>query len=187
MIINNNQPISFQAKFINSTQILKHAGQNVYKPLKTSFIEIDASNKNDIAALDEIVKYWDNSFACNIFATADAMRRGIFDIGDYKIYALTKQTDTFDNLNVNGILGLVEVTPRAEKHIFIDYIQVNPENIYTTEPQYHKIGSRILDSLKILADRITLKPNSRGSSIFYKKNDFKPLPERSDVLEWVRD
>ncbi len=186
-MINNNSSISFQAKFINSTQILKNAGQNIYKPMKTSFLEIDTTNKNDIAALSVVDKYWDNSFACNIYTTANALKHGIFDIDEYKIYALTKQLNNFDKLDGTQILGLAEISPKTDGAIFIDYIQVAPENIYTTQPQYKKIGSRMLDAFKNIADKITLKPNSKGSAIFYTKNEFKPTFKNQDIFEWVRD
>lgn len=185
-MINSNSQISFQAKFINTAQVLKRTDKKDFIPLKAAFVEIEPSNEKDIIALAKLDKYWIDSFASNMFVTANAIKHGVFNVGDYKIYALTKQLNNFENLDADKILGLTEITPSTPKDIFINYLQVNPENVYAIQPQFKKIGTRILDSLKEMADKIVLNPNSKGTGIFYQKNDFTPVSENSDVLQWVK-
>lgn len=182
-MITNNSQISFQAKFINTAQVLKRTDKKDFIPLKAAFAEIEPSNKNDIIALAKLDKYWADSFACNIFSRAKKLKSGA---GNSKIYALTRQINCFETLDENKILGLAEITPLTQKDIFINYLQVNPENVYAIQPQFKKVGTRILDSLKEMADKIILKPNSKGTDIFYQKNDFTPVSENSDVLQWVK-
>lgn len=97
---------------------------------------------------------------------ANAISQGKFPGSDYKIYALTKQAENFDSLKADDILGLAEISLTGKNKIHVNYLQVDPEQVYKIEPDYNKIGSRILDSLKNLYKIITLKPNSKGTAKF---------------------
>lgn len=177
--------ISFQAKFINNTHILKRTPENIFKPLTTSFIEIEPTNENDIKALDTIGRYWENSYAMNISHIAKSMYKGDFSANDTKIYGLTKQSEHFNHLEANDLLGLVEITPTGKNKIHINHLQVDPQEVYTIAPDYNKIGSRILDSLKKIYNTITLKPVSKGVAKFYEINGFIPTKENPKVYIWT--
>lgn len=179
--------VSFQANLINKPNILKKTPQNVFKPLKVAFVEIEPHNPNDLKALDNVGEYWSESFAGNISFIANSVAQGKSSANDYKIYALTKQAENFDSLNPDDILGLAETLPTDKNKIHINYLQVEPEQVYKIAPDYNKIGSRILDSLKILYKIITLKPNSKGTANFYEQNGFKPVKENPNVWIWSRE
>lgn len=185
-MINNNSNINFRAKYINNVQIKKRISENVFKPIRTSFIEIDSTNANDIKALDKAHKYWVDSFASNISVLAKALHQGRFLANDFKIYALTKQAKKFNSLKADDILGLVEVNQIDKNKIHIEYLQVDPKQVYAAEPEYSGIGSRILDSLKNIYETITLNPNSSGVRKFYEKNDFSQTKENPKIYMWLR-
>lgn len=182
MQTSNNSQISFRAKFINNTHIKKRTLENVFKPLKTSFIEIEPANVNDINALEKAAYYWVNSFTDNIAYTAKALYKGDLSNNLFKIFALTKQSKKVNPLKTNDILGLAEITQTGKKQIHINYLQVDPQQVYTIKPEFKEIGSRILDSLKELYEKITLTPNSKGTAKFYEKNNFRPQKKQSQSL-----
>ena len=182
----NQNSTSFQAKYINNANILKRTSKNVFKSLDTSFVEIDPMNINDIKALDKISQYWVDSYAVNMSYVTKAMHEGSLSTNDFKIFALTKQLKDFNNLKSSDILGLVEITPKGKGSIHINYLQTDPEQVYAIEPDYNKIGSRILDSLKNLYNTITLRPIPGGVVKFYEKNEFLPTKENPKVYKWTK-
>lgn len=184
--IYNQNSTSFQAKYINNANILKRTSKNVFESLDTSFVEIEPMNINDIKALDKIGQYWVDSYAINIAYKAKVTYQGKYSANEYKIYALTKQSEKFNILKADDILGLVEITPKGKGSIHINYLQKDPEQVYAIEPDYNKIGSRILDSLKNLYNTITLRPIPGGVVKFYEKNEFRPAKENPKVYKWTK-
>lgn len=183
---NNCANTSFKAKCINDTFILKRTAQNAFKPIAVSFIEIEPTRINDVKAIDKVSQYWNDSYAVNMSYLANSIYNKRLSVNDFKIYALTKQQNDFKNLNASDILGLVEVTLKDKRNIHINYLQVDPEQVYAIKPDYSRIGSRILDSLKNLYDVITLKTNSKGVSKFYEKNGFLSIKEDSKTYIWIK-
>lgn len=184
--IYNQNSTSFQAKYINNANILKRTSKNVFESLDTSFVEIEPMNINDIKALDIVSKYWVDSYAINMAYKAKVTYQGKYSANEYKIYALTKQSEKFNILKADDILGLVEITPKGKGSIHINYLQKDPEQVYVIDPDYNKIGSRILDSLKNLYNTITLRPILGGVVKFYEKNEFLPTKENPKVYEWTK-
>lgn len=185
-MINNNSNINFRAKYINNIQVKKRMSENVFKSIRTSFIEIDSTNANDIKVLDKVDKCWADSFASNISVLAKALHQGRCSANDFKIYALTKQVENYDSIKADDILGLVEINQTDKNKIHIDYLQTDPKQVYAAEPEYSGIGSRILDSLKNIYETITLNPNSSGVRKFYEKNDFFQTKENPKTYMWLR-
>lgn len=179
--INN---LYFQA---NKPIILKRTSEKSFKPLTTSFVEIKPGNAKDMDALNKVGEYWPESYAGNMAYLAKTISQGRFSANDYKFYALTKQAENLASLNPDDILGLAEISLTGKNKININYLQVDPEQVYKIEPEYNKIGSRILDSLKNLYRTITLKPNSKGTAKFYERNGFVPVKENPKVYIWSRD
>lgn len=187
-IVNNNTQINFRAKFKNPVQILKKDISGHYVPHNAAFVELEPDNANDIKALANINRYWAerDQYACNIYTTALELRRNK-DLNIFtRIFAVTEQNDNFEKLNDEKILGLAEVSTRKPKEYYISYIQVDPKNVYSITPEFKRVGTRILDSIKSMADRIVLSPNSRNTAKFYEGNGFKPCQDRNGFWEWIR-
>lgn len=187
-IVNNNTQINFRAKFKNPVQILTKDALGSYKPKVASFVEIENTNKNDIKALKNVCHYWgeNDQYACNIYTTALERYYNPDWYDSFKIFAITKQKDKFEKLNDEHILGLAEVTEKKPRDFYISYIQVDPRNVYSITPEFKRVGTRILDSIKSMADRIVLSPNSRNTAKFYEENGFKPCQDTNGFWEWIR-
>ena len=186
--INYKSNISFSAKFKNPVEILKKDIAGNYAPYEVAFIELEPNNKNDIKALANLNKYWSDKeqYVSSIYATALVLRDNE-DLQNFtRIFAVTEQNDKFEKLNGEKILGLTEVSTRKPKEYYISYIQVNPRNVFSISPEFKRVGTRILDSIKSMADRIVLSPNSRNTAKFYEENGFKPCQDTNGFWEWIR-
>ncbi len=187
--INYNPQINFGAKFKNPVEILRKDAQGAFKPHKVSFVEIEPSNENDIKALGRASYYWaeNEHYASNIYTDALGLRNDKSWQDRVKIFVVTEQKDHFEKLDDEKILGLTEIVKQKPKEFHISYIQVDPRNVYSLEPLFKKVGTKILDSIKAFSDRITLNPDSRGAEKFYEKNDFRPFDAHTGMWEWTRE
>ena len=188
-IVNNNTQINFRAKFKNPVQILKKDISDHYVPHNAAFVELEPDNANDIKALANINRYWAerDQYVCNIYTTAIELRRNK-DLNIFtRIFAVTEQNDNFEKLNDEKILGLAEVSTRKPKEYYISYIQVDPRNVFSISPEFKRVGTRILDSVKAFANKILLSPNSHDTAKFYEENGFKPSKFSRSIYEWIRE
>ena len=184
MRIENNYSPNFGAKYINNTaQIFnKHANKERF----VTSIEIDPQNIGDIKALKKISEFWEyGKFATNIYYAACAMRNDSIHYTHNKIFALTKQSSDLENLDPDKILGLVHVSPFADKSLFIEHIEVNPEIIYSRDRKYKGIGTALINYLKTITDKISCFPsNTLAVKNFYFKNGFTEIIEKSNLFVW---
>lgn len=187
--INYNSSINFGAKFKNPVKILKKDISGHYIPHKVSFVELEPENLDDIKALYNVNRYWaeKDQYACNIYTTALELRRNEDLQNNTCIFAVTEQNDKFEKLNDEKILGLAEVSTRKPKEYYISYIQVDPRNVFSISPEFKRVGSRILDSVKSFANKILLSPSSRDIAKFYEENGFKPSKFSRSIYEWTRE
>lgn len=185
--INYNHQINFGAKFKNPVEILRKDSNGFFKPHRASFVEIEPQNWDDIKALAKIDHYWaeNDQYACNIYTDALSLHHN-YD-PNFKFFAITEQNDKFEKLNDEKILGLAEIKQQKPRDFHISYIQVDSRNVYSLEPNFKKVGTRILDSIKAFADRITLNPDSHGTEKFYAQNDFHPFDNLRGIWEWTRE
>lgn len=186
--INYKSNISFSAKFKNPVEILKKDIAGNYAPYEVVFIELEPNNKNDIKALANLNKYWSDKeqYVSSIYATALELRDNE-DLQNFtRIFAVTEQNDKFEKLNGEKILGLTEVSTRKPKEYYISYIQVNPRNVFSISPEFKRVGTKILDSIKSFANRILLSPSSHDTAIFYEQNGFKPSKFSHSIFEWIK-
>lgn len=180
---------AFRAKFVNSINIGKLNNSFAkYADSKVSFVEIEPHNDMDIDALEKCSKYWSYAkFTDNIYQVAYSIRNNSKYHNKNKVYALTSQTDKFEKLHQDKILGLIHVSPLEDKTIFIDHLQVKPDIIYTNKPEYKGVGTGILTSLKLLADKIKLFPTKEKSvRDFYERNGFFEFTVGSNIFTWVK-
>lgn len=185
----NSDSINFRAKFIDKVQISKRiADTSIYKDVLVSCVKINPKNVDDIKALENISKCWEDSkFATNIYYAACAIRN---DSKYYKcnnIYAITTQNSNFNNINYKNILGLVHTCSLDNGDMFIEHLEADPKIVNSTIREYKKIGTSILDCLKIMAGRIVCFPsNTKTVKNFYFSNGFLENPPHSNLFIWTK-
>lgn len=187
--ISNNSNICFGAIFKNPVKILKKDVTGNYIPHNAAFVEIEPNNNADIKALANINRYWAerDQYACDMYATALELRSDKALQNNTRIFAVTEQKDKFEKLNDKKILGLAEVSTRKPKVFYISYIQVDPRNVFSISPEFKRVGTRILDSVKLFANRILLSPSSKSIAKFYEENGFKPSKFSLSIYEWTKE
>ncbi len=173
--------INFRANYIGNTPI-KQLYNNKYVDTKANLIELNPNNNSDLMALKEIGNSWycGSSLAAEIYL--DAKENYLYSTKNkQKFYALTSQKDTFEKLNSEKILAVIEAEEYNKNILEIIFLQVHPYyNYYSYDREYKKIGSGLLDIIKkIYSDKIIiLKPVFEAIN-FYLKNGFKELSKHS--------
>lgn len=179
--------ISFGAKFINPINVGKLDGK-AYNQIDVSFVELNPFNSDDVSALRQIAKYWENDkFAMNIKETAEMIFKDKSADG-IKIYTLTSQGDSFEKLNPDKILGVIEIEDAAPFHIHINRFQTKPEYIYGYKPEYKGVGTSILNSLKEMCNKISaISEDDKSTRSFYERNGFYETSKGSNFYTWYKD
>ena len=188
--MNMDNNISFGARFVQKIPIKKYSFEDkIYKQATANLVELDPFDIKDVHTLGNIAdEFGGDSFANNVYIDAkSAYKRNNRATTDMRIFALTKQEDTFDKLKDREILGIVETSNKAEKSIEIEYLQTHPKFIYPWGPAAIKrIGSAILDCLKSFNDKITLR-SSPNATFFYKKNGFEKVDPNKRIFVWNKE
>ena len=179
--------ISFGAKFINPINVGKLNGKS-YEQVDVSFVEINPLNGDDVHALSEIAKYWENDkFAMNIKETAKIIFKDKSPDG-IRIFALTSQGDSFEKLNPDKILGVIETEDMAPFHFHINRFQVKPDYVYKRDLEYSGVGTSILNSLKKMCNKISaISESDQSVRNFYERNGFYETSKGSNFYTWYKD
>ena len=179
--------ISFGAKFINPINVGKLEGK-AYNQVDVSFVEINPFNADDVSALENIAKYWkDDKFAMNISVTADKIHKSKSADG-IRIFALTSQGDSFEKLNPDRILGVVETEDMAPFHFHINRFQVKPDYVYKRDLEYSGVGTAILNSLKEMCNKLSaISESDQSVKSFYERNGFDETFKGSNFYTWYKD
>ena len=189
MKIDNNS-VSFKANFVNKINIGKVIENRYpnYKQQAVSFIKIDPANSRDIKALEEIANYWIYSdFAVNIHNAARELKSKNMAYKNHEIYALTTQKSNFEKLKSDELLGLIHTCPSDNGFTSIEDIQGDPQYIYDIEPDYKGIGTGILDSLKLIYDKLSCHPANNDYVIrFYVKNGFIKQADKPNYYTYCK-
>jgi ribosomal protein S18 acetylase RimI-like enzyme len=184
MRVEKTNSINFGARLIDQVSIAKKLKDcSIGKP-NISCVEIDSKNTEDINALYQVTKDWqDDIFSINIYNNLIGKYNGSSFYKEYKTFAITNQDNPPNVLDSKKIIALAEIKeliPHSVAHI--THIQVNPE-------YYDKgIGTSMLDILKQMYSHITLTSTSNHKAKeFYRKNDFIESPAHSSKFSWTRD
>ena len=190
MRIDNTNSVNFKADLINKLHIGKviNKDKRIYPQTQVSFVKINPFSSKDINALKCCAEYWQYGiFATNVYHAACALRNKSKYYLDHDVFALTSQTSDFDNLNEDSILGLLHVSRNKDNSIFIEHIQTKPHTSLSIVPEFKGIGTGILNSLKLLTDKITCFPARTKSVIdFYERNGFTKDKDVLDCYIWQK-
>lgn len=169
-----NHNTYFGAKLINKVKVGKLDG-SIYRQRAAYFVELEPNLEEDYKAIKEIAKYWEKGkYVCNIANMATSQRSFKDSNNNIKIYALTKQFNGNRGINSDSILGITQVCEvRKGETTNVEYLETNPEFVYSMNREYKGVGKGILDSLKNLYQRIFLiAAKSKSVHDFYIKNGF---------------
>lgn len=180
--------ISFKGQFISNINI-KRAGY----PLPThqaAIVEADPLKFHDLKALEDVDRLWDGNFSRCIYK--DAYRINLNNAPDskQKFFILTDQKENYNRLNSDDILAEAKVVldyPVKGK-VFIDYLQVQPENSFDSNNRtYEKLGTSFLSFLKKYYNNSEIGLRSLHSTVdFYIKNGFKLVRKDSTLMRLVK-
>ena len=175
--------INFKAHLIDSTQI-KEKYNEKYIDKKVNLIELNPKNKQDMFTLKEIGADWNYGYSLAKEIHTDALNM-IYSpkktTSIPKFYALTKQMKDFKTPKINDILALAEIEEKSKKVVEIVFLQVNPEyNYYSYTPDFKKIGTGFLNSIKKMFEGKTLTLQAAFDAVkFYLKNGFNYIDKNS--------
>lgn len=181
--------ISFGAKLINTTQIKKLIPQtNSYASKEVSVVEFDPDNIQDVFALSDAASSWvSEKYASNISHSANCLFQNMIDRKVNKVFVLTEQLKNLESLEEDKILGMADIKKIGDKSIELNNIQVKPDYpINFTNPCYKNVGTRILDSLKGLYEKIELTAAKGSVKDFYVKNGFRVSDETRNTFVWEK-
>lgn len=181
--------INFGAKLINTAKIKTlNSHTKSYFPQEVSVVEIEPDNIQDIFALSGAAKSWMyEKYASNISYTANCLFHNIMDRKTNKVFAITEQLDNLDNLDETKILGMTDIKKKGKKSIELNYIQVDLDYHLFLEQRRHKeVGTRLLDTLKNLYEKIELTAAKGSVKDFYIKNGFKVKDIRENKYIWEK-
>lgn len=178
---------SFGAKFIRPAKVKKLSHNlNNYVGVNSSFIQIDTDNINDVKAISNIAKYWENElYASNIDFTVKTLNKKGKD-ETRKVFAITTQETGFENLSDEKILGLTEIE-KLTQGVNVMYLQVNPDCIYKQPRIYKHIGTEILNCLKNYYCEPIMLNSNRSYSVrkFYESNGFNLVDKETLRYQWL--
>ena len=181
--------IRFGAKPIKRIKIQKF-NKNIkdYAPIQAAFVKLES--RSDIETVHSVAELWSDNLYIKKIATAARW----MDFLPIEIYALTTQTNNFNNLKPNKILGFAEMRndnnfPKYKQlyHLQVkpDAINVNNNNNKNKNNKYKHVGGAMLESLKCIYNNISLFTiNSPNIENFYRKHGFIEDLKNDKLYKW---
>ena len=185
--------ISFQAKYITTTTIKDRLNNDV----QANFVELDPNSKDDKKVLKKITRSWanehrdlikNNEIICGESYVANSLYS---DFKDAKkrprgrsFYALTTQSDSFEKLNIQDVVGLTEVERKFVGEYEINYLQTKPNctRLISNKP-YSKVGKNLLKCIEeVLPFRTIEVAPILEISEFYENNGYKCNPTTLQLI-----
>ncbi len=180
MNINIQNKIPFNARFVRNTTLLKYDTDSCkYEPDTVSFVKFDTGNKKDFEAIDKLKNKWQDSILISHVKKCGTrmIKKDPYAKGA-NIFAITSQTEDFDNLDPEKILSLVQTEDCGRKKIYLRTLEKAPKN-----DKYKKIGTATINALKEEYNKITL--NSLKESVnFYIRCGFKKKSNDANKFYW---
>lgn len=179
--------ITFKAKKINPVYIKRYNPATLkYESCPAAFIRLDKKSASDYKAINNLP--WLNGsgqkYAADIVANFNREYKGERKVRKDNFYALTLQTDNFDKIDSDKILGLAEAL-KAYRSVYLDFLQVNPNYKFgILRRKYKETGKAIIDSFKNMhgVKRIFAVTNAFASQ-FYIDQGFE---QDGSLVSWVK-
>lgn len=130
--ISNTPNIHFGAVHLKNAQVLKCVTTAKEFPVDVSLVEMNHNNPNDKKALDELKTIWADGRFTEITCSESF-------IPNRKVYALTTQKYSFDNINPNKVIGLADGILNSD-NLYLRFIQSNHK-------EYKHAGKAMLETI----------------------------------------
>ncbi len=176
-------PINFTANFIKNTTI-QQCNKKSQNDKEVALVELDINDNNDTECLYNVAKDWDTkgfSYAFNIYS--DAIKGCQYENVDKEHYiAITKQSDNFDMLEPEKVLGLTLVSELNNNTNEISWFQVDPKNNTKThcDRTYEKVGSAMMNYVKETYNQKPIYVQAVQDAVpFYEKCGFRIVNPKS--------
>ena len=177
--------ISFKAKYINSQYIDSIHRKSKKPDYKVSFVELNPLSSQDVNTVQDVATSWENNSSlatplCDTFLDCNLIQCN----DDRHFFALTIQRENFKNLLPQEVLGLAQISLKKDNKISLDFLQVDPDNIYSAPERNFKGIGKIL--VKAILDCYSTKDVTLSSTFsaydFYKKLGFKQIRQSSEFI-----
>jgi hypothetical protein len=184
MQVDNNSRLNFGARFLKPVQIKKMSPRP--KMVDVSYIELEPYNKNDVKALNKVVKLWYDAF---FISDINYIFRKMHYEGNLleskpKIFALTLQKKNFDKLFPEDILGVMEVW-KKDWGSEVKYLETNPEFAARVPNAYYKdIVKCLVDALKEKCNHFKLHA-MYSAATFWERMGLKMVNSKHLEYEWL--
>ena len=169
--------ITFKANYIDSATVHKKTFLNSYEDFQVSFVELDPYNQKDVLCLNETNINWrnGNTFASDMTRKINELANGKRNIEENRFFALTTQTDNFENLSFKKILGLTSVYKQHDNSAYIRTIQVAPDFQYCIKNRDFKhIGSELVNKLlRVISEKTIYLDTTEAGKKLYLTKGFK--------------
>lgn len=172
--------ITFQANLscTNTVKKINHNKQNL-ENVNVNFVSLNPLESNDALALKQTChRCWNNANIANRINYNFQNFKSNKNCDNIEFFALTEQSQNFNKLNPQKILGITQISKLSSNDVFIDLLQTSPEhNYYASNALYKKIGKCIVNSIeKLFPDKdIFVCPATLDSEIFFLKVGFRPF------------
>ena len=177
--------INFTANFLKTVNIPKRTIDGNFYNTKVSFVELDKNDRVDKDSLKNVSKLWNKkefNYASEIYY--DAAKPFEYDnIVKEHYYAVTTQSENFEKLESEKILGLSLFSETTKPENEINWLQTNPVYKHgSIEPREYKgIGKAIIEYVKEHYRDKNIKVFAADDAInFYKKLGFKNCPMKTE-------
>ena len=182
---NGMEKINFKGSFISTVNISKI--RPLSAPVKVSAVELNPLDNRDLKVLQKVHSLWSANFSGVIYKDAEKINLTEIPDDTQKFFVLTRQKNNFENLCAEDVLAEIKVIPEGSKSIFLDYLQVQPDNMFDSDNRIFKgIGTAALNFLKKLYNGKEINLHSLYSSrYFYEQNGFRPVEPESNNLYFI--
>ena len=161
--VENNSP-NFGARHLLKTSIVEKVA-NEAKNIEANLVEMKFSDINDYAVLDNLKSSWSKGEYTQMICSPSYN-------DSRKIQVLTLQTDGFERLDEDKILGVVDILINGEKAT-IRFLQGKPSIVYDKNRKIHRIGDALCNGLRTWLKEHNIKTLDvfveRSKQPFYRK------------------
>ncbi len=176
--------ISFQAKYIAPSVLLKKYNDGRYQNTKAALVELEPNCKSDLHALNQVSQQWapaNNDYISDIYEDYLLLSKGT--IRKPKFLALTTQQNNFQKLNPIKIQCVIEMQRINKDTNYLYYIQ--RRNVYPHTYKYIKVGETMINHLKSLSQTQNIKTfATKNTKPFYERNGFVKISNDNSEMMW---
>ena len=188
----SNSP-NFNARFINTTNVLARAKDGHMYPKEVSVIELKDRYIPDVKVLEKIADNWSKQksgfIASDIYnESVNAAKAAYESDKTHVVYAITSEKFKGNNqkikkLDPQKILGIATTIER-EKDIrdYLSCLQVNPKyNVYAKEtPEFKKIGNALVKFIRNYREKpLEITAANEAVGFYEKIGCYRPFPKES--------